>query len=368
MAAAIVSRLVGALSALLWPLWRCLPDPFRFKAYSWLARRYRTAGMGFGVQALPFGLVSKGCMAPRYEADCMRFVAKHTSIPVPHVLDVIEFDRSLFAKYGSCGLILMTRLDGEPLTRWISRHVIRAPGQKELLDQLDACLARGDSEGLVPIMAELEKTPHPTLDVSDAGPLLQDLRDAFKQLRSIPPPASPSICSASGGPLRCIRTGSQEFIGPFNEPQEFKDAIFALANSLHFAHRMPVLRRLAEPVNAKQHRVWFTHADLAARNVLVKDGRLSGIVDWEFAGWYPEYWELVSMEWQMVREPLAHAFWDAVGLFGPEPYQEELALEWALLCCSGDTALFDDSGDEIMVSCPRVKREVYSSVGLDSCT
>jgi hypothetical protein len=27
------------------------------------------------------------------------------------------------------------------------------------------------------------------------------------------------------------------------------------------------------------------------RNILVQDGRISGIVDWENAGWYPEYWE-----------------------------------------------------------------------------
>lgn len=27
------------------------------------------------------------------------------------------------------------------------------------------------------------------------------------------------------------------------------------------------------------------------RNILVRDGKLSGIVDWENSGWYPEYWE-----------------------------------------------------------------------------
>lgn len=40
------------------------------------------------------------------------------------------------------------------------------------------------------------------------------------------------------------------------------------------------------------HDIVFTHADLNMRNILVdEDGKLSGIVDWECAGWYPEYWE-----------------------------------------------------------------------------
>ncbi len=41
----------------------------------------------------------------------------------------------------------------------------------------------------------------------------------------------------------------------------------------------------------------FTHADLHPRNVMViidtPDGgmELSGIIDWEASGYYPEYWE-----------------------------------------------------------------------------
>lgn len=41
-----------------------------------------------------------------------------------------------------------------------------------------------------------------------------------------------------------------------------------------------------------QHKIVFTHADINMRNVLVNEnGRISGIVDWECAGWFPEYWE-----------------------------------------------------------------------------
>ena len=40
-----------------------------------------------------------------------------------------------------------------------------------------------------------------------------------------------------------------------------------------------------------EHDVVFTHGDLHFHNVIVKDGHISGIIDWECAGWYPEYWD-----------------------------------------------------------------------------
>ena len=38
-------------------------------------------------------------------------------------------------------------------------------------------------------------------------------------------------------------------------------------------------------------RIVLTHGDLVPRNILVKNGRIVGIIDWEMAGFYPEYWE-----------------------------------------------------------------------------
>ena len=35
----------------------------------------------------------------------------------------------------------------------------------------------------------------------------------------------------------------------------------------------------------------LTHGDLAARNIMVQDGRITGIVDWEYSGFFPEYME-----------------------------------------------------------------------------
>lgn len=38
----------------------------------------------------------------------------------------------------------------------------------------------------------------------------------------------------------------------------------------------------------------LTHGDLASRNILVENGHIVAIVDWETFGWYPEFWEYMS--------------------------------------------------------------------------
>ena len=55
----------------------------------------------------------------------------------------------------------------------------------------------------------------------------------------------------------------------------------------------------------KEYSVTFTHADLSFRNILYQDGKITGIVDWEFADWYPEYWEF-PVTWD--------SFWDSPDL------------------------------------------------------
>jgi len=41
----------------------------------------------------------------------------------------------------------------------------------------------------------------------------------------------------------------------------------------------------------------FTHADLAPRNIIIDQStfEVTGILDWECAGWYPAYWEYTNM-------------------------------------------------------------------------
>jgi len=39
-------------------------------------------------------------------------------------------------------------------------------------------------------------------------------------------------------------------------------------------------------------RSFFTHGDVAPRNIMVGEaGNVTGTINWETAGWYPDYWE-----------------------------------------------------------------------------
>ncbi|KAL8922326.1 MAG: hypothetical protein Q9172_003618 [Xanthocarpia lactea] len=70
----------------------------------------------------------------------------------------------------------------------------------------------------------------------------------------------------------------------------------------------------------------FTHQDLAPRNLIAdRDGKL-WLVDWEFSGWYPKYFESVSMQnfwtpasWNWAARVRWWIFsWISVGIYGRE--------------------------------------------------
>lgn len=46
----------------------------------------------------------------------------------------------------------------------------------------------------------------------------------------------------------------------------------------------------------------LTHCDLNLGNIMVKDGALVGILDWEFAAYYPIWYEYVSASWGWTEE------------------------------------------------------------------
>ena len=51
---------------------------------------------------------------------------------------------------------------------------------------------------------------------------------------------------------------------------------------------------MSSMLSAHKHDIVFTHADFRPDNIVVKDGHVTGIIDWEMSGWYPEHWEFVK--------------------------------------------------------------------------
>lgn len=155
--------------------------------------------------------------------------------------------------------------------------------------------------------------------------LAQDLRAYIAELRLISKPpglAAAAVSNIIGG--GCIHNRLDEAQGTSFAPHgPFSDHA-AFTNHL-VTHRPPA----SEEVQRTGHAVVLTHGDLALRNIVVNGkGRLVGLVDWEHAGWYPEYWEhttfhatIPQRRWADVCSPLFP---------GAEDFEDELAVEHRL--------------------------------------
>jgi aminoglycoside phosphotransferase (APT) family kinase protein len=85
--------------------------------------------------------------------------------------------------------------------------------------------------------------------------------------------------------------------GPYENEREFNAGLIkALKNS----RETPWTEKVCEMINAvlKGHRIVLTHGDFAPRNILVNGSKVVAILDWELAGFYPEYWEYAKAVWR----------------------------------------------------------------------
>ncbi|KAM0084120.1 hypothetical protein ACKRZS_003665 [Fusarium odoratissimum] len=107
------------------------------------------------------------------------------------------------------------------------------------------------------------------------------------QLRSISRPGTPKyeIRNAIGGPYYDYRIIAAhdydkecgDFFGPCTDEEDFNNIL-----------RTPAL---PDVFHSTGHNIVFTHSDINMRNVLMHNGRISGIADRENSGWFSNYWE-----------------------------------------------------------------------------
>jgi hypothetical protein len=74
----------------------------------------------------------------------------------------------------------------------------------------------------------------------------------------------------------------------------------------------------------KDHEIILTHGDISPRNIIVQGSKVVAILDWEMAGFYPEYWEYAKA----LYRPAWESDWikdKAVNTI-LEPYLTELAV------------------------------------------
>ncbi|ROT39297.1 kinase-like protein [Sodiomyces alkalinus F11] len=124
------------------------------------------------------------------------------------------------------------------------------------------------------------------------------LSEIVASLRRIQQPSTrPFIGSINGGPVQDIYFRGGHEAGPFHSVPSFNDWV-----QLAALPGLPISERPADPYRLflpDSCAVYFSHGDLHLQNIIVSDTpgcrRIIGIVDWEQAGWYPEYWEYCKM-------------------------------------------------------------------------
>ncbi|KAG2415573.1 hypothetical protein HFD88_006764 [Aspergillus terreus] len=186
-------------------------------------------------------LKDRGGSLPTREVPNIQFVQEQTSIPVPTVIESWE--------EGDHTLILMRRIPGEPLSEaW-----------PNLSTEQRGNIARQTAEYLL----QLRNLQADNIQALGGGPVYSNF--LFKN----PVPNSPH------GPLA-------------SDDELWADMERGLKEGVPKAARM-LLRRCMP--SARPYT--FTHSDLTNVNIIVENGSLTGIIDWETSGYFPGWWEYV---------------------------------------------------------------------------
>ncbi|KAH7195958.1 hypothetical protein DER44DRAFT_814612 [Fusarium oxysporum] len=255
--------------------WLIIPQFIRLPTYKLLRKighHLYGSTSSLAVSRLLFGLYLKSTSEGAFnESNALGLIHKYTSVPVPRVLDLVADSRNTY--------LLTTGLRGEPLAR--AMDMLSDRDCQEFVDQMQSFIS---------------------------------------QIRAIPPVDPKNhICNTLGQACSDPRIRDGNPIGPFDDEASFSQ----------------YLRHPDDPAR-RGHQAVFTHADLNLRNILVDkvtrlDGTrgwaVSGIVDWENSGFYPEYWDCTKAQFEGFRwdERWARALVEVFRPFGG--YAKEIELE-----------------------------------------
>lgn len=151
--------------------------------------------------------------------------------------------------------------------------------------------------------------------------ICQQLREIIEKMRTQESKTG-VIGSVSGGILREPRYIDVFSGGPFKCEADFnRDFVLALFPKTPSA----IQNGLAKTV-LTNHRIVFSHGDLSPRNILVKDDKVT-LIDWEYAGWLPEWWEY----YKFFDQPTKHKDWvEYHEHIFPQTYEHELIMMQAI--------------------------------------
>ena len=215
------------------------------------------------------------------EGENMLFVAHTTSVSVPHVYALFKENQN--------GYIVMERIKGKTLeSEW-------------------------------PFLIEKQREV-----------IVTKLGSLFKQLRSLPSPGG--YCSLDNRPLLddffWSGSSSEKFNGPFHTEGELNEAMIRKYIFDNGSKNKAEFYKQCLPSIFRDHPPVFTHGDLQRKNIVLRSiGNTERevdvvLLDWEFAGWYPSYWEYARALFACGRWDDDWGLW-INRIFAPDLYMNE---------------------------------------------
>ena len=133
----------------------------------------------------------------------------------------------------------------------------------------------------------------PTLSANQKMHTRDELNAVLLTLRTLERPSEAPLGSPVGQRLcKDVRRHERVSATSIYSEAEFNDFLLTSPSS----RVAPGFKQWPCSMLRNDHRIMFTHSDFHPRNIMVVDGpdgniKLSGILDWEWSGFYPEYWE-----------------------------------------------------------------------------
>ena len=138
----------------------------------------------------------------------------------------------------------------------------------------------------------------PKLDTSQKRDISCQLDAIFSKLRSVPRPADIPLGGVKGEGCKDARRWVRHSKAPIMTPRDFEDFIFASPSTAKPLYVSFLKRFIPYGNDSSEPKCVCTHSDLRPANIRAAEGgkwMIRGIIDWEFSGFYPDYWEALKM-------------------------------------------------------------------------
>ncbi|KAM0235338.1 hypothetical protein ACHAP5_009733 [Fusarium lateritium] len=204
-------------------------------------------------------VIKYGIFVKPIEAHNMLYVAKSTAVPVPKVYAIYQcYDERK-----------------KRITTYIVMQYVQGKTLVDLWGNLDQDRKLSIAQTLRTHFDQLRQLQHPGYFGNiDGGPPLDDLFSATQLAKDI--------------------NSSFETV---DQLAEWILRIYTTETGERMAHKARYYQHVLPTALQSDSTPVFTHNDFQRKNVMVQDDGGLFIIDWEFASWYPMYWEYSTATW-----------------------------------------------------------------------